>query len=735
MENNNKIKSENPTDDNSNGVNIPEIFLKPYNPIEHEAAMYKMWEESGFFNPDVCIEKGVTRADAPTFSIILPPPNANGRLHAGHGTDMTLKDILGRFNRMRGKRTLLLPGSDHAGFETQGVYEKKLQKEGRSRFGMERGQLYQEIYDFVMENKGTMENDIRALGVSCDWTRNTFTLQPDVIERVQKTFVKMYAEGFIYRGKRCIHWNPKFKTSLSDIETMFEDRTEKFYYFHYGPFIIGTARPETKFSDKYIVVHPEDPRYTQYEHLQEFEVEWINGSIKATLLKDEAADMTKGTGAMTITPWHSQVDFDLALKYNLPLEQIIDWNGKLLPIAGEFAGMKIEEARPLIVAKLEAKGLVERIDDKYTHAVRLCERTGVVVEPQVKEQWFVKMDELAKMTLDALDTGKFRILTDRHEKIFRHWMSNPQDWNISRQIVWGIQVPAWFRTIAGELEVAASITRPEGDGWEQDPDTFDTWFSSGQWPLVTLGFPEGKDFADYYPTSVMETGADLVFKWVPRMLMFGLYQTGEVPFKDVYFHGMVLDKHGKKMSKSKGNVLSPIDLGLEFGTDATRMAFVVGNPPGADMPLSEDKVRAYKKFSNKLWNITRFILTETLDCNMSMAPQYSPRDLEILASLKESSEKITRNIESYKMYLAAEDVYHYIWSELADVIIEESKMILSSANFPARHARQMVLRECLTTSLKLMHPFMPFVTETIWQELPKHMKDAEILMVAKWPTV
>lgn len=711
-----------------NTPQIPEIFLSPYDHTKHEKETYAQWESSGYFNPDNCVKDGIATADADTYSIIMPPPNANGRLHAGHGTDMTLKDILIRFNRMRGKRTLLLPGSDHAGFETQGVFEKKLQKEGRSRFGMERDELYNEIYDFVMQNKGVMEEDLRSLGVSCDWSRNTFTLQPDVVERVQKTFVKMYEDGLIYRGKRCIHWNPKFKTSLSDIETMFEDRKDKFYYFQYGPFVIGTARPETKFSDKYIVVHPDDPRYAQYEHLQEFELEWINGPTKATLLKDEVADMEKGSGAMTITPWHSQVDFELAQKYNLPLEQIIDWDGKLLPVAGEFAGMKIEAARPLIVEKLKEKGLLVEIDENYTHAVRLCERTGVVVEPQVKDQWFVKMDTLAKMTLDALDAQKFNILTERHEKIFRHWMSNPQDWNISRQIVWGMRIPAWFK---GE-EVKVQMDSP-GDGWEQDPDTFDTWFSSGQWPLVTLGYPEKDDFKTYYPTNVMETGADLVFKWVPRMLMFGLYLTEETPFKDVYFHGMVLDKHGKKMSKSKGNVLSPIDLGDQFGTDATRMAFVVANPPGSDMPLSEDKVRAYKKFSNKVWNITRFILTSCSDFDTSQKPTLSDRDSEILANLDEVVAGVTADIEGYKMYLAAENIYHYTWHELADKVLEESKEIINGDDAAAKQARQYVLMTALTSSLKMLHPFMPFVTEAIWQNLPEAAKDRDLLMVAKWP--
>ncbi len=724
-------------DDSKNnlGNNLSDIFLTPYDAAAHEQSIYQLWEQSGYFNPDRMVADGLTDVTAEPYSIVMPPPNANGRLHAGHGTDMTLKDIMVRYHRLQGRRTLLLPGSDHAGFETQGVFEKKLQKEGRSRFGMEREALYQEIYDFVVENKGTMEDDIRALGVSCDWSRNTFTLDPKVVKTAQATFIKMYNDGLIYRGTRSIHWNPKFKTSLSDIETCFEERTEPFYYFQYGPFVIGTSRPETKFSDKYIVVHPDDPRYSQYKHGQEFEVEWINGPITATLLKDEVADMELGTGAMTITPWHSQVDFELAEKYNLPLEQIIDWDGKLLPVAGEFAGMSIVNARPLIVEKLKEKGLLVKIDENYHHAVRLCERTGVVVEPQVKAQWFVQMDDLAKMTLDALDQKRFRFLTESHEKIFRHWMANPQDWNISRQIVWGIRIPAWFKYDEhGEVtETIASLERPEGDGWEQDPDTFDTWFSSGQWPLLTLNYPEGEDFKTYYPTNVMETGADLVFKWVPRMLMFGLYLTNQVPFKDIYFHGMVLDKHGKKMSKSKGNVLSPIDLGEEFGTDATRMAFVVANPPGADMPLSEDKVRAYKKFANKLWNITRFILENTADFDPHKETIYSETDNAILQELQSQIDTIGKDIEEYRLHLAAEKIYHYIWHELADKVLEGAKAVLQGEDRDVKHARQAVLRTCLRDSLIALHPFMPFITETIWQELPANLRTSKLLMVAQWP--
>ncbi len=707
-------------------MQLPDKYLSPYNSSDYEDSLYKTWEDSGFFNPD-----NLPGERDETYCIIMPPPNANGRLHAGHGTDMTLKDIMTRYHRMTGKKTLFLPGSDHAGFETQGVFEKKLQKEGRSRFGMDRQDLYNEIYDFVMENKHITESDLKKLGISCDWSRNTFTLQPDVVSRVQDTFIKMFNDGMVYRGKRSIHWNPKFQTSLSDIETKFEQRKDPFYYFQYGPFVIGTSRPETKFADKYIVVHPDDARYAEYDHMQEFEVEWINGPIKATLIKDEVADMELGTGAMTITPWHSQVDFELAQKYDLPVEQIIDWDGKLLPIAGEFAGTKIHIARPEIVKKLEEKGLAVKIDEEYEHAVRLCERTGVVVEPQIKDQWYVKMDKLAAMTLESLDKGEYSFVTKQYEKTFRHWMEHPQDWNISRQIVWGIQIPAWIKAdVEGNEEIIVSREKPEGEGWTQDPDTFDTWFSSGQWPLMTLGYPDGNDM-EYYPTNVMETGADLVFKWVPRMIMFGLYLTGEVPFRDIYFHGMVLDKKGVKMSKSKGNVMSPIELAQDFGTDAMRMAFVVANPPGSDMPLSEDKVRAYKKFANKLWNIARFVYTSLEDFDHTAAVAISEEDQKHIDAFNTTRDEIASDIEQYRPHLAAEKVYHYVWTTFANEVLESTKSALSDETTPEDKAsKQAMLHSILEGILKIAHPFMPFITEEIWKDYPKENKT--LLMIENW---
>ncbi|MCK5588766.1 MAG: valine--tRNA ligase [Candidatus Pacebacteria bacterium] len=708
---------------------INDKYLKPYNHADYEDNIYKTWNDSGYFNPD-----NLPGEREETFSIILPPPNANGNLHAGHGSDFVLKDIMARYHRMLGKKTLMIPGADHAGFETQGVYEKKLQKEGRSRFGMNRQELYDEIYDFVMEHKGNMEEQVKRLGTSCDWSRNTFTLQPNIVSKVENTFMQMYEDGMIYRGKRSIHWNPKFKTSLADIETKFEDRTEPFYYFQYGPFEIATSRPETKFGDKYVVMHPDDKRYSKYKEGDTFEAEWINGKVTATILKDEVIDMEFGTGVMTITPWHDLTDFEIAERHNLEYEQIIDLDGKLMDIAEEFAGQKVHIARPEVVKKLQKKGLVTKIEEKHTHAVRICERTGVILEPQLMDQWFVKMKPLTQMALKALDEKKLYFVSEQFEKTFRHWMENPIDWNISRQIVWGIQIPAWFKNKGKENEeIKVQKEKPNGDGWIQDTDTFDTWFSSGQWPLLTLGFPDGKDFKTFYPTTVMETGRDLIFKWVPRMIMFGLYLAKDVPFKDIYLHGMVLDGKGVKMSKSKGNTLSPIDLGDEFGMDATRMSFVIGNTPGRDMPLPVDKVRGYKKFSNKIWNIARFIYenTDGFDYQNFDTSKLTETENIIIKEVKNIKLEVGKNIEDYKLYMGAEDAYHYVWHTLADKILEESKEALGNKTTAEdKKNKQYMLLTIFGEILKMLHPFMPFITEEIWSDFPIENKD--LLMVESW---
>ena len=709
-------------------IRLNDKFLSPYDPKEHEEKLYELWEKSGYFNPDNLPE----RKDD-TFTIIMPPPNANGRLHAGHGLDMSLKDIATRFERMRGKKALFLPGADHAGFETQMVFEKKLQKEGRSRFNMEDEELYNEIWEFTEENKKFMESDLRRLGISCDWSRNTFTLDKDVVAKVQKTFIKMHDDGLVYRGNRLVHWNPKFKTSLSEVETEFIEQEDPFYYLQYGPFVIGTVRPETKFGDKYVVMHPDDERYKEYKHKQEIELEWINGPITATIIKDEAVDMEFGSGVMTITPWHDATDFEIAERHNLEKDQIIGFDGKLLSIGGEFEGVHISNARKEIVKKLDEKGLLVKTEEKYKHTVRVCGRTKVPIEPQIKEQWFVKMEPLAKKVIESVEEkGEIDIMPSYQKKTLLHWMHNTIDWNISRQIVWGIPIPAWFK---GD-EVKVSLEKPEGSGWTKDSDTFDTWFSSGQWPLLTLNYPDSDDFKTYYPTDLMETGSDLVFKWVPRMIIFGLYLAKQIPFKTIYFHGMVNDEKNKKMSKSKGNVVSPIDMSDEYGTDALRMALVVGNPPGGSVPLSPNKVKGYKHFANKIWNASRFVISNLEDFDIDSKPKLTKRNEEQITELNEKVTEITKNLEKFRFDLGADAVYHYFWHTFADVIIEENKKVLLEGTDEEKESAKWTLYTILTTSLKLLHPFVPFVTEAVWSYLPvgEHKKE-EFIMIEEWPGV
>ena len=454
-------------------------------------------------------------------------------------------------------------------------------------------------------------------------------------------------------------------------------------------------------------MHPKDGRYQKYKHGDKLELEWINGPIQATVIKDEAVDMEFGSGVMTITPWHSQVDLEIANRHNLDVEQIIDWRGKLLPIAGEFSGINIKEARAKIVEKLESKGLLTRTDSDYKNVIKRCYKCNSVIEPQIKKQWFVKMKPLAKLALDAVENKEIKFIPSNYEKIFRYWMENAMDWNISRQIIWGIPIPAWFRND----EVAVSIDKPNGEGWVKDPDTFDTWFSSGQWPLFMTGYPNDNDYKSFYPTDVMETGHDLIFKWVPRMVIFGLYLSGKVPFHTVYLHGLVNDAQGKKMSKSKGNVIDPLVLTEKYGTDALRMTLIVGNTPGTDLSLREEKIKGYKNFANKIWNIARFVLSQ----EKSGKP-----DKKLVSEFDKIAKDVTADMESYRFYIAAEKIYAYVWHRFADEIIEESKKLpISSAT----------LYYILENSLKLLHPFMPFITEEIWQELNKE----NLLLVETWP--
>jgi len=708
---------------------IPEKLTKPYEPLSTESRIYKLWEESGFFNPDNLPER-----HKEPFAIIMPPPNANGRLHAGHGLTITLEDIMTRYQRMQGKRALWVPGADHAGFETQVVYEKKLEKEGRSRFKMDRKELYDEIMAFTLDSKKHMEADVKALGASCDWSREKFTLDKSVVSEVQETFRKLYRDGLVYRGYRTVNWCTKHQTSLSDVETENVEKADKLYYIKYGPFVVATVRPETIFGDVAVAVNPNDERYKKYIG-QTIEVQHPEAKLSLVVIGDEEVDPEFGTGALKITPAHDHNDFRMSETHKLSRIEVIDQFGKLNEKAGKYAGMKIAEARTKVVEDLQALGLIEKIED-YTHAVPTCYKCSTTIEPRVMPQWFVRMAPLAKLAADAVRGEKIKFIPDNFEKVFLYWMDNSMDWNISRQIVWGIQIPALIcmSCNAGALDTDHKV----GDACPTcgaplaiETDTFDTWFSSGQWPLLALGYPEKSDMG-FYPTDVMETGRDLIFKWIPRMVIFGLYLTGEVPFRTVYLHGMVNDKHGKKMSKSKGNVVSPIELTEKYGADALRIGLVVGNTPGSDLALVEDKIKGYKHFCNKIWNATRFVLTNVGETTLDTPrPTLTERDEEIILELNKAIESITSHYENFRFHLAGEELYHYFWNTFADVIIEEMKPRLASEDKESKEAAQWILLNILSTNIKILHPFIPFITEEVWGILPKNSK--ELLIIETWP--
>ena len=727
------------------------IELSPqYDPKKIEDAVYRAWEESGFFNPDnLPRARARTAGKQKSFTIIMPPPNASAAMHIGNAVGVILQDIMTRYKRMCGFKTLWLPGTDHAGFETQVVFDKKLDKEGRSRFQIPRDQLYQEMFAFTQENKKLVDEQLRKLGASCDWSRKKFTLDPDIVQKTQDAFVEFYNKGLVYRGERVVSWCVRHQTALADLETTYIEKKDPLYYLQYGPFVIATARPETKFGDKYVVVHPGDRRYAQYKDGQKIDLEWINGPITATIIKDDAIDMAFGTGVMTITPWHDPIDFEIAERHKLDKEQIIDRHGRLLPIAGEFAGMKITEARPKIAEKLKVKSLLVKIEEGYDHKIAVCYKCKHPIEPQILPQWFLKMKPLAKPAIEAVEQGKIKFVPPRFKKTYLHWLRNIRDWNLSQQITWGIRIPAWFcracqmAQVMHSKDAIPSIFLSIGELKEcpnchssdiyQDPDVFTTWFSSGQWPFLALGFPDGRDYKTYYPTDVMETGWDILFFWVARMVMLGIARTGKIPFKTIYLHGLVRDQDRQKMSKSKGNVMDPLGVAEQYGTDALRMALVVGNLPGNDMIISEEKIRGYRNFANKIWNATRFVLTHVDAAPDRRKVKYGKKERVMSLKLKKLVRDTTRDLDAFRFHHAADRLYHFFWHYYADQVIEETKPHLNAADGSAeKETARALLLEFHTTLVTLLHPFMPFITEEVWRSLPAKRKS--MLMIEQWPT-
>ncbi len=843
---------------------------KNFNHLELEDKIYRMWEKSGYFAPDK-----LPGERKETFSIALPPPNVTGTLHIGQAYETTLQDILVRFERMRGKKTLWVPGTDHAAIATQAKVEKKIyEEEGKSRHDLGREELLRRVMEFALESQNMILTQLRKMGVSLDWSRLAFTLDEKRAKAVYAAFKKMYDAGLIYRGHRIVNWDPKGQTTVSDDEIEWVEEQTAFYYLKYGPFEIGTARPETKFGDKYVVMHPKDKRYEKYEHGQKIELEWINGPITATIIKDEVIDMEFGTGVMTITPWHDNTDFEIAERHNLEKEQIIDLEGKLLPIAEEFKGLSITEARSRIVAKLKQKSLLVRTEENYTHRIATNSRGNGVIEPQIMKQWFVNVNKkfklknsklkgiraenettLKEIMRKTISSGQIKITPEQFEKRYFHWIDNLRDWCISRQIWFGHRIPVWYcgkkaqtmkrmgfagdvvpqvfnektltyrlrdyglavgdkvafedsakRTVfgygtitevlkmtvgeidlkdkrhwktyenRGELIVAFKRHYPEKEITEntpawlytytfdstmpkngcgnlvvskdkptaclscgrnenltQDPDTLDTWFSSGLWTFSTLGWPEETDdLKTYHPTNLMSPGYEILYLWISRMIFLSGFLLGEIPFKTALMHGIVRDEKGRKFSKSSGIGGDPREVIELYGADALRMALVSGVAIGNDPVFQIERVKAYKHFANKVWNVGRFLLmNKPNDYKQGDGEKFlKPDDKKRLKELEKIKKEITKHYENFELHLACEKIYHFLWNTFANNILEERKERLKNGGEEDKLGAYCLLETIYKESLKMLHPFMPFVTEQIYQEV--FAQNSKLLLVEEW---
>lgn len=693
---------------------MPEAdIVKQYNPHDHESRVYQQWESAGVFQPD---KQKITQG-IQSFTMMLPPPNVTGNLHMGHALQDTIMDVLARYHRMLGEPVLWQPGTDHAAIATNKVIEEQLAAEGKTRGDISREEFQLRTEQWYQKTGAEILNQMKRIGASCDWARTRFTLDDDYYRAVQEAFVRYYQQGFIYRGNRIVNWDPKTQTTVSDLEIDYQVETFPYYYLQYGPFEISTARPETKFGDKYVVVHPEDKRYAKYKHGDSFEVEWINGPITATLIKDEAADPKVGSGAMTITPWHSVIDFEIAQRHNLDLEQIIDLSGRLLPVAGEFASQPINEARPQIVEKLKEKGLLIRVEENYEHNIALNDRGKGVLEPQVMRQWFVDMSKLKAETCAVVEKDLISFIPPRWKKNFLSWMTQVRDWNINRQIWLGHRIPVWWQpgthgTDKEEGNFVVSLEKPAGD-YEQDPDVLDTWFSSALWPLATLGWPEQTaDLTNFYPTSVLVTARDIIPLWVSRMIFSGLqllknpvYQakTSEqrIPFHKVFIHPTVLTKEGKRMSKSLGTGIDPLDLIENYGADATRFGLMYQMSYDSQaFKFDEEAIKSARNFANKVWNLNRLLTSLSNQTNPTFA------DTWITWRVDTVGRQITQLLDQYKIGEAARLLYDLVWNDFADWYVEIYKTSGDSS----------IAQQAFSDILRLLYPFMPHICEVLWQQ-------------------
>ncbi|PIR42770.1 valine--tRNA ligase [candidate division WWE3 bacterium CG_4_9_14_0_2_um_filter_35_11] len=764
---------------------------KTYDHKTLEKEIYVMWEKSGAFSPEgaktLREQNGLRDSDnefsGKPFSVLMPPPNANAPIHCGHAT-YSLQDILIRFKRMQGYDALYFPGTDHAGFETQYVYENKLKKEGKSRFDFDRETFFNDVLSFVNENSDIAINQLKLLGMSADWKRNTFMLDKKVVDTVYDTFIKMYKEGLIYREGYMVNYSTFYGTTFSDLETEYKDSVSPLYYVKYAIGVapkkeglpsymtVATVRPETIYADVAIAVNPKDKRYKGFVGK-----EVINPltNEKIPVIEDEYADIEFGTGCLKITPGHDFNDYKIGKKHGLKIISLISLDGRMNENAGETKGLFPAQARKKVVEILQEKGSIEKINDNYENRLLVDYKEGNVIEPMILPNWFINMDKLLDPVISAIEKNKVKFNLPEWKRDTLRWIKEKKPWPISRQTVFGIRIPAWYSVsenpnlqvtfltnfkeyktgkVSDLLKAGISLSEIKsglqkvittedakyviqkdspGDDFLQETDTFDTWFSSGQWPLTTTGFPDSGDFKKYYPTDFLDSGYDIMFFWIARMIMFGLYLTKEIPFKNVYFHGMVTGKDGRKMSKSKNNGVNPVEMIEKYGTDALRMGLIVGgNTEAKFSPFDEDKVRGYRNFANKIWNVGRFINQKIEESNLNIPDDLpdadlKPEELEFLKKLEILINEVTKDLDRYKFKLAGESIYDFIWNTLANDYLESIK---SRDDVSA----MFTLRRAFLTAIKLLHPFMPFVTEAVWQEIKKPKGESNFIIISKWPS-
>lgn len=738
---------------------------KIYNHRKAEEKIYAEWEERGCFKPEV-------NPEGKPYAIILPPPNASGKMHTGNVLMIAIEDLLIRWHRMKGYAALWAPGTDHAGFETQTTFERELKKKGKSRFDFSRDGLYKAIEKFVDENKHLIEGQIRRMGASVDWDRYVFTLDDRSIKTVYDTFEKMYADGLVYRKDYLVNYCPKCGTTFADLEINYIERKDPLYYIKYGPFTIATVRPETKFGDTAIAVNPKDKRYSGFVG-KEIEAEDLLGKIKLKVIEDNFVDPKFGTGAVKVTPAHDKNDYEAGLRHNLEIKSVINLEGKLNEKTGKYKGLSVKKAREVVAHDLQARGLIEKVEEDYTHTVAVCYKAGHDIEPMVFPNWFVKVEALKEAALQVVLDGTVKIYPKWREKTYTQWMEGMRDWPISRQTVWGIQFPVWYNTdtqaekllvkflnknnkvvssslnnilkeytfteveqglqklIALEFAEPTISRKKPGGNYLRETDTFDTWFSSGQWPLITLGYPSSADFKRFYPTNVMETGWEIIRLWVSRMIMLGVYLTGKPPFKYVYLHGIVRAIDGRKMSKSLGNVINPEEYIEQYGVDALRMGLIAGTANGKDFNFPKDKVIAYKHFANKIWNMGRFLEMmktqygkEVPEFSKDVEKKLKEEDKGLLKGLKNLVKNVDALLGNFRFADAGDLIYHFMWHEVADKYIESIK------NREDKNIALSSLQHVYKTCLIILHPFMPFVTEEIYQQLKMGDK---MLIIEQWP--